>query len=205
MLQIGDKPLLQTIVEKFADYGYVNFVMCVNYKSQIIKNFFGNGKKFGVKIEYILEKKKLGTAGALSLLRKKITNPFFLMNGDLLANINFEYFHNYHKLKDTTATMCVKEHIVELPYGVVKINKNKIVSIKEKPKYKFFINAGIYMFNPEVLKYVPQKKKYEITDLFKKLITLNKKITSFHLKNYWLDIGQVEHLKKAKKEFNKIF
>jgi NDP-sugar pyrophosphorylase family protein len=205
MLYIGNKPILQTIIEKFADHGYVNIVMCLNYKFQIIKNFFGDGKKFGVKIEYVIEKKKLGTVGALSLLKKKLTKPFFLMNGDLLTDVNFEYIHNYHKLKNNIATICVKEHNVELPYGVVKLNQNLISSFEEKPNYKFFINAGVYMFSPEVLNHIPRNKKYQISELFIKLVKLKKKINTFNLKNYWLDIGQVEQLNQAKKEFNKIF
>ena len=205
MLHIGNKPILQTIIEKFAEHGYVNIVMCLNYKFQIIKDFFGDGKKFGVKIEYVIEKKKMGTVGALSLLKKKLTKPFFLMNGDLLTDVNFEYLHNYHKLKNNIATISVREHNVELPYGVVKLNQNLISSFEEKPNYKFFINAGVYMFSPEVLNHIPRNKKYQIPELFIKLIKLKKKINTFNLKNYWLDIGQVEQLDQAKKEFNKIF
>ena len=108
MLNVGNKPILQTIVEKFAEYGFINIIMCVNYKSHIIQNFFGDGSAFGVKIEYILEKQRMGTAGALSLLSSIPDEPFFVMNGDLLTNINFESLYNYHISNDAMATMCLR-------------------------------------------------------------------------------------------------
>ena len=106
MLKVGDKPILQTIVEKFAEYGYVNIVMCVNYKSQIIQDYFGDGSKFGINIEYVLEEQRMGTAGALSLLKDNPSEPFFVMNGDLLTNVNFENLNNYHIATNSIGTMC---------------------------------------------------------------------------------------------------
>jgi GTP:adenosylcobinamide-phosphate guanylyltransferase len=130
MLKVGNKPILQTIVEKFAEYGYTNIIMCVNYKSDIIQDYFKDGSEFGVNIEYVLEEQRMGTAGALGILKEKPSEPFFVMNGDLLTNVNFEHLHNYHVVNDSIATMCVREYDFQVPYGVVNMENNKILLCK---------------------------------------------------------------------------
>ncbi|MCG3658935.1 nucleotidyltransferase family protein [Aliarcobacter butzleri] len=205
MLKVGNKPILQTIVEKFAEYGYTNIIMCVNYKSHMIQDYFGDGKEFGVNIEYVLENQRMGTAGALSLLKEKPTEPFFVMNGDLLTNVNFEHLHNYHLATNSIGTMCVREYDFQVPYGVVNILNSKITSIEEKPTHKFFVSAGIYMLSPEVLDYIPENQFYDMPTLFEKIIAENKNAISFPLREYWLDIGRIEEYKKANEEYDEVF
>ena len=205
MLEVGNKPILQTIVEKFAEYGYLNIVMCINYKSHVIKDYFGDGSEFGVNIEYVSEKDRMGTAGALSLLKDKPQEPFFVMNGDLLTNANFEHLHNFHISNNSIGTMCVRDYDFQVPFGVVSIKDTKILSIDEKPKHKFFVNAGIYMFDPEILEYIPKNEFYDMPTLFKKLIDKNKKVISFPLREYWLDVGRIEEYEKANLEYPKEF
>ncbi|PHO11964.1 alcohol dehydrogenase [Malaciobacter marinus] len=205
MLKVGNKPILQTIVEKFAEYGYTNIVMCVNYKSHVIQDYFEDGKEFGVNIEYILEEQRMGTAGALSLLKEKPTEAFFVMNGDLLTNVNFEHLHNFHSNNDSMGTMCVREYDFQVPYGVVNIEGSRIKSIEEKPTHNFFVSAGIYMLDPEVLKYIPENEFYDMPTLFEKLISENKNAISFPLREYWLDIGRIEEYKKANEEYDEVF
>ncbi|MFW2612221.1 nucleotidyltransferase family protein [Aliarcobacter butzleri] len=205
MLKVGNKPILQTIVEKFAEYGYTNIVMCVNYKSHMIQDYFGDGKEFGVNIEYVLENQRMGTAGALSLLKDKPKEPFFVMNGDLLTNVNFEHLHNYHLSTNSIGTMCVREYDFQVPYGVVNIKDSKIISIEEKPTHKFFVSAGIYMLSPEVLEYIPENQFYDMPTLFEKIISEGKNAISFPLREYWLDIGRIEEYKKANEEYDEVF
>jgi dTDP-glucose pyrophosphorylase/predicted transcriptional regulator len=205
MLKVGNKPILQTIVENFAKYGYTNIVMCVNYKSHIIQDYFKDGSEFGVNIEYVLEEQRMGTVGSLSLLKEKPTEPFFVMNGDLLTNVNFEHLHDYHLTNNSTGTMCVREYDFQVPYGVVDVEDGKIRSITEKPTHKFFVSAGIYMFSPEVLKYIPDNEFYDMPTLFEKLISENKNAISFPLREYWLDIGRIEEYKKANEEYGEVF
>lgn len=205
MLKVGNKPILQTIVEKFAEYGYTNIIMCVNYKSHMIQDYFGDGKEFGVNIEYVLENHRMGTAGALSLLKDKPNEPFFVMNGDLLTNVNFEHLHNYHLSNNSLGTMCVREYDFQVPYGVVNISNSKITSIEEKPTHKFFVSAGIYMLSPEVLDYIPQNQFYDMPTLFEKIISEGKNTISFPLREYWLDIGRIEEYKKANEEYDEVF
>ena len=205
MLKVGNKPILQTIVEKFAEYGFVNITMCVNFNADIIEDYFGDGKEFGVNIDYILEQKRMGTAGALSLLKERPNEPFFVMNGDLLTNVNFEHILNYHTLNKATATMCVREYDYEVPYGVVKMNDNKIIEIAEKPVQKFFVSAGIYMLSPEILDLIPQNEFYDMPTLFEKAISKGKNVISFPIHEYWIDIGRLEEYQKANEEYAKIF
>ena len=205
MLKVGNKPILQTIVEKFAEYGFVNITMCVNFNASIIRDYFGDGKEFGVNIDYVLEEKRMGTAGALSLLKERPSEPFFVMNGDLLTNVNFEHIFNYHTLNKATATMCVREYDYEVPYGVVKMNDNKITAIAEKPVQKFFVSAGIYMLSPEILDLIPQDEFYDMPTLFEKLIRLSKDVISFPIREYWLDIGRMEEYQRANEEYKEVF
>ena len=205
MLHVGGKPILQTIVEKFVSYGFVNIVMCVGYKSNIIQDFFGDGSKFGAHIEYVLEDKRMGTAGALSLLETKPVEPFFVMNGDLLTNVNFEHLLEYHLENNSIATMCVREYDFQVPYGVVNVKDGKILSIEEKPVHKFFVSAGIYMLSPDCISHIPENEFYDMPTLFEKLIAMNENTVSFPLREYWLDIGRMEEYEKANQEYHEVF
>ncbi|WP_440681198.1 nucleotidyltransferase family protein [Candidatus Pelagibacter sp. HIMB1623] len=204
MLKVGNKPIIQTLIEKFDQSGYKNFLICVNYKSKVIKDYFGDGSKFGVSIKYIEEKIRMGTAGSLSLLRKKPKDPFFVINGDLLINLDFEKMLDFHFEHNSKATMCINEYNIDSPYGEVKLDNENIISIKEKPKHKYFVNSGIYILDPECIGLIP-KKFYDMTSLFKKMIVNKYKIVSFPLGEYWLDIGRLNDFKKANLEYNNFF
>lgn len=205
MLNVGGKPILQTIVEKFVSYGFVDIVMCVGYKSNIIQDFFSDGSRFGANIEYILEEKRMGTAGALSLLNIRLEEPFFVMNGDLLTNVNFEHLLEYHLSNDSVATMCVREYDFQVPYGVVNVEHGKILSIEEKPVQKFFVSAGIYMLDPKCIEMIPVNEFYDMPTLFEKLIEVNENTISFPLREYWLDIGRIDEYEKANLEYDEVF
>lgn len=205
LLKVGDKPILETIVSRLASYGFINVVMCVNYKAKMIQDYFGDGSNFGVNIEYILEKERMGTAGALSLLTAKPEEPFFVMNGDILTNINFENLLDYHQSNQAKATMCVRDYNFHVPYGVVKVEGNQIKSIEEKPEFKFFVSAGIYMLSPETIKYLPKNEYFDMPELFEKLILKNQPTISFPIHEYWLDIGQVQEFEQANREYKRVF
>lgn len=207
MLHVGGKPILQTIVEKFANYGFVNIVMCIGYKSKIIQDFFGDGSRFGVNIEYVLENKRMGTAGALSLLsnEQKPKEAFFVMNGDLLTNANFEHLLTFHESNNAQATMCVREYDFQVPYGVVDVENGQVKKIIEKPTHSFFVSAGIYMLSSEVLKEIPEDEFYDMPTLFEKLIDQKRNTLSFPIREYWLDIGRIEEYEKANNEYHKVF
>ena len=205
MLDVGNKPILHTIVENFAKYGYTDIIMCVNYKSEIIKEYFGNGDKFGVKIEYVLENQRMGTAGALSLLQKRPKDDFFVMNGDLLTNVNFEYLHEYHKDSNALASICIRKYEMQVPYGVVNVRANKVTSIEEKPTQSFFVSAGIYMFSPIVLDFIPKGVFYDMPTLFGELLKHDFPIHPFPIREYWLDIGRMDEYRRANDEYEGVF
>lgn len=205
LLRVGNKPILEIIVENFAKYGFKDFIFSVNYKSEMIEEYFGNGQRFGISIEYVHENKRMGTAGALSLMKDKLKDNFFVMNGDLLTNINFEHLLSFHSNDNALATMCVREYDLQIPYGVVKLHENRIVSIEEKPLHRFFVNAGIYLINPKALKYIPNDSFFDMPTLFDSLIKNEEKTISFPIREYWLDIGEIEALKKANIEYSENF
>ena len=205
MLDVGNKPILHTIVENFAKYGYTDIIMCVNYKSEIIKEYFGNGDKFGVKIEYVLENQRMGTAGALSLLQKRPKDDFFVMNGDLLTNVNFEYLHEYHKDSNALASICIRKYEMQVPYGVVNVRANKVTSIEEKPTQSFFVSAGIYMFSPIVLDFIPKGVFYDMPTLLGELLKQGFAVYPFFIREYWLDIGKMDEYRRANDEYEGVF
>jgi NDP-sugar pyrophosphorylase family protein len=205
LLKVGEKPILQIIIESFANYGFKDIIISVNYKSSMIKNYFQDGSRFNVNISYIEEDKRLGTAGALSLIKEKIKEPFFVMNGDLLTNVNFEHLLDFHIRGKTLSTMCVREYEYQIPYGVIETKEDKILSIVEKPIQKFFVNAGIYLLSPEVLSLIPKDTFYDMPTLFDELIKNDKNVLSFPIHEYWLDIGQMDDFKRAQNEFINIY
>lgn len=204
LLKVGKKPILEWILESFRDQGFYRFHLSVNYKAEMVEDYFGDGSKWNVDIDYIRENQKMGTAGALGLLKEKPEKPFFVMNGDLLTNVNFVNLLDYHLENQAMATMCVRRHNVQIPYGVVEIEDHQIQEIKEKPVHSYFVNSGIYALNPEVLAAIPQNQYYDMTELFDKLRLEKKKVCPFPLREYWLDIGKADDFKLAQREIEKI-
>lgn len=204
MLKVGNKPIVETIVDSFKQHGYTKFIFSVNYKKEIIQDYFQNGEEFGVVIEYVEEEKRMGTAGALSLLKERPTAPFFVMNGDLLTQINFNQLMQFHNEHAAVATMCVREYEYQIPYGVIETNGADLVHIKEKPIHRSFINAGIYVLSPEVFEIIPQDQFYDMPTLFEKLLAQGKKTAAFPIHEYWLDIGQMDDFQRANNEYKEI-
>jgi dTDP-glucose pyrophosphorylase len=205
LMKLGDKSLLETIIRNFSGHGFHNFILSVNYKSDMIKSHFKNGEHLGVNIDYIQENKKMGTAGSLSLLKKIPEKPFFVMNGDILTNINLEHLLNYHLLNKADVTVSIREINYEIPYGVVHHDDKKILHIKEKPSQKMFINAGIYLLNPECLHHLPAEKYVDMPDFLNFLIAAGMNVISFPIREYWLDIGKMDDLDKAQSDYNTLF
>lgn len=204
MLRVGNKPILETIIEGFKQYGYTNFIFSVNYKKEVIQDYFQNGEAFDVTIEYIEEDKKMGTAGALSLLKNRPTKPFFVMNGDLLTQINFDQLMQFHIEHDSVATMCVREYEYQIPYGVIETVGTDLVTIKEKPIHRSFVNAGIYVLSPDVFNYIPNDEFFDMPTLFQRLVEEEMKTSVFPIHEYWLDIGQIGDYERANNEIGGI-
>ena len=205
MLLVGGKPILETVIRSFRDNGFTNFYISLNYLGEQIKDYFGDGSSLDVNISYLEEDSKMGTAGALSLIAEKQSLPILVMNGDILTGVNFENLLDFHQRGGASATMCIREYGMEVPFGVVGLNQSNIISIEEKPVQHFFVNAGIYVLNPELMDLIPANEVTDMTTVFEKLVADKKTILSFPIREYWMDIGKPEDFKKAEEDFKKYF
>jgi len=203
MLMVNGKPILETIVESFAGQGFKRIFLSVNYKAEMIRNHFDTGKRWGVTIDYLQECTRRGTAGALSLLPETPSAPLVVMNGDLLTRTNFQNLLQFHSSQNAIATMAVREHEFQVPYGVVKLDGAHIEAIEEKPVQRFFVNAGIYVLSPEALKHLPAETFFDMPTLFEHLIAAGKLTVAYPLREYWLDIGRLEEFERAQREWER--
>ena len=203
MLPVGGQPILEHIIKLFKHHGYSRFLLSVNYKCEQIIDYFKNGKEFGCEIEYLKENKRLGTAGALSLINRKLEDPFFVVNGDVLTSVDYDKILKKHLSTNAYATMASRTVQSKLDYGVLDLEEDGTVkSITEKPTFNFQINAGIYVFSPSVIKLVKKNCYLDMPQLFRKIIELNYKVQSFEISDYWVDIGRKSDLKKVEENMN---
>ena len=205
LLEVGDQPILGTIIEGFKQHGFHRFYLSVNYKAGMIEEYFGDGSNWNAQIEYIREAKRLGTAGPLSLLPRQPEHPLIVMNGDLLTTLNFSQLMDFHEEQRADATMCVREYEVQVPYGVVETDDQRMTGLEEKPVHRHFVNAGIYVLNPDVLGHVPTDTFYDMPDLFETLVENDQKATVFPVREYWQDVGHKEDFRRANSEYDEVF
>lgn len=205
LLKIGSKPILETIIENFAANGFHRFYLCINYMGEMIREHFGDGRQWDVDIRYIEENTRLGTAGALSLLPEPPQLPFFVMNGDVLTKVDFVRLLDFHQRQRSAATLCVREYHHQVPYGVIQLEGHRVRGIVEKPIQRYHVNAGIYVLNPDMLERIPSGKYFDMPSLFEALIHDNQAVGSFPLRDYWIDIGQMEQLEQAGNDFAQYF
>lgn len=205
MLKIGDKPILEVIIKNFVDYGFNKIFIAVNYKAEMIKDYFDDGADWGADIHYIQEDQLMGTVGALSFLQGCPDLPLIIMNSDLLTNINFDHLLDFHKIQKAKATMCVRDYHFQVPYGVIETDQSKIVRIDEKPIQRFFVNAGIYILEPEILELIPKNKYLDMTTLFELIIEKGYETAAFPIREYWMDIGHLDAYKQANGDYGKVF
>ena len=201
MLRVGGKPILENIMESFVEQGFRQFFLSVNYLAEAIQDYFGDGSRHGVNIRYLRESKRLGTAGALSLLPDRPSDPLMVMNGDLLTRARFDQMLKFHEHHEAMATMAVREYDFQVPYGVVNINGTSITSIDEKPMHRFFVNAGIYSLAPESLDHIPSDTFFDMTTLFEKLQADGRTTSAYPLREYWLDVGRLDEFERAQSEW----
>ncbi len=205
MLPVGGRPILESLVERFRSQGYTRFVISLNYLGDQIRRHFGDGNDRGVEISYIEENQPLGTAGALGMIHPKPKEPFLVMNGDILTLMNFESLMEFHHRNRSAATMCIREFGMEVPYGVVRLNKENIVSIEEKPVQQFYVNAGIYVLNPDALRWIQPGERLDMTRLFEIMVEKGYPTLSYPIREYWMDIGKIDDYERACREYPELF
>ena len=206
LLQVGSKPILQTIIDQFISAGFHDFFISTHYKADMVREHFGDGSDLGVKIRYINESKPLGTAGALGLLPSDLPDlPIVVMNSDLLTKVDFKELLEFHACNGGAATMCVREYDFQVPYGVVKASGNRVTSIVEKPTHKFFVNAGIYVISKSFLQGIDGMTYLDMPTMLEKSIETNNAVNVFPIHEYWLDIGQMEQFRQAQDDFDMLY
>lgn len=199
MLKVNGKPILEWIIINAKKQGFNNFYLITNYLSKVIEDYFKNGKKFGVKIKVIKEDQFLGTIGGLYFAKKFIKENFILTNGDIVSDIKYDEVLEFHDNLNSDATLAVNPYYQKISFGVIKTDGIKVKEITEKPIEKKYINAGVYVFKKEILKYIKKKEYLDVTNFINNLIMNKKKINAFALHENWNDIGIRENLEKLKK------
>jgi dTDP-glucose pyrophosphorylase len=207
MLPIGGRPILEIIVESLARQGFSRYFISVNYRRDMIKRHFGDGSRWNVRIDYIeeAEDRPLGTAGALSLLPSVPDHPMLVVNGDILTKVPFDSLLDFHLEHGSCGTMCVRDYILQVPYGVIETDDHRLAEIVEKPIHRLLVNAGIYVLDAKALALVPRDVAYDMPTLFEEMRRSGLGASVFPIREYWLDIGRVDDFNRANAEYSREF
>ncbi len=205
MIPLGDKPLLERIVTRFKAQGFSRFTLSLNYLGEVIRAHFGDGAALGVEIDYVEETQRMGTGGALSLLPQRPDAPFVVMNGDILTTTSFGAMMDFHLETASAVTICAREFSMQVPYGVLNTEGTTLVSMAEKPVQTYLVNAGIYALSPCVFDYLTADTPLDMPDLIERVKQAGHKVSVFPVREYWMDIGRIEDLDRARAEYETVF
>ncbi len=202
MLRIDEKPILETILERFKKNGFWKFYISLHYMPEVLKDYFGDGSQWDVEIEYVVEKEPLGTGGALGLLPDDLSDlPLIVMNGDILTHVNFEKLLTYHEENEADISVCVRKYDYQVPFGVVDSNNSIVTRIVEKPKHEFFVNAGIYVLNRQIVEIVSSNVPIDMPLLISNSLEDGAKVVSYPIYEYWLDVGRMPDFEQAQMDW----
>jgi dTDP-glucose pyrophosphorylase len=201
MLKVGGKPMLETLINNFKKHGFYKFYISTHYLPEVIMDYFGNGDNFDVEITYVHEERPLGTGGALSLLPNDLPKePLIMINGDILTNVDFGKVLDFHVKQASDATMCVRDYEVKIPFGVIEGEGHKITGMVEKPTYRYFVNAGIYIVSNNIINSLSKNIRLDMPSLFENKQVEGHKTLKFPIHEYWLDVGRHDDFRKAQKD-----
>ncbi|MGX9565679.1 nucleotidyltransferase family protein [Pseudomonas sp. CFBP 5748] len=201
MLSVGGKPILELIIERAKADGFVNFVLSVHYLGHMIEEYFGDGQRWGVNISYLHEDSPLGTAGAISLLSPRPTLPFLVTNGDVLSDIRYGEMLDFHLRHGALATMAVRLHEWQNPFGVIRTDGIRITGFDEKPVYRTHVNAGIYVLDPMVLDELAVGAQCDMPTLFERVQQKGEGTIAYPMHEPWLDVGRPDDLQLARNKY----
>ena len=205
LVRVGNKPILELLLQQLISSGFGRFILTVNYLADQIRDYCGDGRKWGVEIEYVQEKKPLGTAGALGLIKRDLGGTFLVVNGDIMTKVDFASLLRFHSDEKALATVCIKQHEIQVPYGVIELGGHKLARIVEKPTHRFFVNAGIYALEPTALRWLPKGHSH-MTDFLQTIQTRRRSsVACFPLQEYWLDVGRLQDYERATGEYETEF
>ncbi|MBP6870600.1 MAG: NTP transferase domain-containing protein [Bacteroidales bacterium] len=205
LLPIGEKSVLEIQIEHLKKHGFNDIFLATNYKSEYIENFFGDGSKFGVTLKISKEEKPLGTAGPITLLKEELTEPFLMMNGDILTLLDYKKFYDFAVKTGADLTISVKEYITPFQFGNIEFEGNYVTNIKEKPQIRMNVLAGIYIFRPEIFRLIPDDTFFGMDLLIDKMLNEKIPVAKYQIYEYWLDIGQVDDYEKAQEIYKTHF
>jgi len=201
LMPIGDMPILEVVLRQLKAHGCTEVTMAVGHLAELLNAFFGDGSKLGMKIGYSIEEKPLGTAGPLSLI-SGLDSTFIVMNGDVLTDLDYSRLLEHHRMQRATASVASYERTVKIDFGVIKTDDGGFIrEYVEKPSLTYRVSMGIYVFEPDVLRYIERGRYLDFPDLVRRLICEGKKVASYPFKGYWLDIGRPDDYEKAIGEF----
>lgn len=196
MLPVGDRPLIQHIVDGLSQAGIRQVHIATHYLAEQISDHFGDGKQLGVDVQCFVEEHQLGTAGAVSLMPES-DSAMLVINGDILTTVDFRAMHAFHREHEADLTMAVRRYEVQVPYGVVSTDGPRLLGVVEKPVHAYLVNAGIYVLEPSARCYIPAGQRYDMTDLVDALIRAGRNVICFPVWEYWRDIGHNQDYEQA--------
>lgn len=205
LLPIGEKSVLEIQIEHLKNHGFDEIFLATNYKSEYIENFFGDGSRYGVKLKVSKESKPLGTVGPLSLLKNELSEPFLVMNGDILTLLNFKDLYDYSIERKSILTVTIKEQITPFQFGNIFYEGDFVTKIEEKPNIITNILAGIYIVKPQIFELIPENEYFGMDTLINKMLQLKYPITKYLIEEYWLDIGREDDYHKAQEIYKDHF
>jgi NDP-sugar pyrophosphorylase family protein len=201
LLPVGEKPILEIIITQLREFGFGEFILAVGYRHELIETYFQEGERFGVRVDYVVEMKRLGTAGPLSLVGQRFDigadETFLLMNGDILTRLNFHEMLRYHQEGGYEMTIATRQHTHQLPFGVLRVHDGAVQGIVEKPTMRCDVSAGIYLVQGSVLASVPKDTAFDVPDLVIALLDGQRPVGAFYFDAYWLAVEQLHHIEEA--------
>lgn len=205
LLRVGDKPIIEYNIDRLKEVGVNTINISINYLGEQLVDYFGDGSSKDINIKYVREDKPLGTIGSVLLVDHFNHKDIIVMNSDLLTNIDFGDFFRTFKESEADMAVAATSYHVDVPYAVLEVNEvNTVRSLKEKPRYTYYSNAGIYILKKSLLDMIPEGKFFDITDLMDRVIEMNLKLVTYPINGYWLDIGKHEDFKKAQEDIKHI-
>lgn len=198
LLPVGGKPMLEHIIQRASGEGFRHFVLAIHYLGHMIEEYFGDGSRWNVRIDYLRENAPLGTGGALSLLSPRPEHPFLVTNGDVLTDVRYSEILDFHERQGAAATMAVRSHEWQHPFGVVKTRGMEIIGFEEKPIYRSHVNAGIYVIEPRALDALETHQHCDMPTLFERLQAGSDRTIVYPMHEPWLDVGRPADLEQAR-------
>jgi NDP-sugar pyrophosphorylase family protein len=205
LLPIGEKSLLEIQIGHLREHGCTEIFLATNYKSDYVRNFFGDGSRYGVRLEVSEEKIPLGTAGPVGLLRERLREPFILMNGDILSATDFRKMYEFALTRPADLTVGIKKLITPFAFGRITFEGDFVTAVEEKPSFEIMAIAGIYVMKPAIFSLIPENQYFGMDTLIKAMLTSGTPIAKYVIEEYWLDIGQIPDFERAQEVYREHF